>query len=414
MYKQISRCRICGASRLERVLDLGEQFLTGVFPRSKDEQVTCGPLRLVKCVADEGCGLLQLEHSYDLGEMYGENYGYRSGLNPSMVAHLQRKVAKISGQVALTAGDLVIDIGSNDGTTLGAYAQPGLTRVGIDPTGTKFREFYPAGVDLIPEFFSSALFRARFGDRKARVITSFSMFYDLEAPMDFMRQVHEILADDGIWVFEQSYMPSMLRTNSFDTVCHEHLEFYGLSQIQWMADRVGFQIVDVEFNDVNGGSFSVTARRASKEEAPLASVRKILDAEISERLHTLDPYRAFEARARAARDALVGFVREARAKGKVVAALGASTKGNVLLQYCGFTSDDIVAVGEVNPDKFGHLTPGTWIPIVPESDLLSRRPDYLLVLPWHFRQFFETAIAFRRRRLVFPLPDLSVVDLQAA
>ena len=269
MYRECTACRICGNTRLEPVLDLGEQMLTGVFPRTRDQQVTTGPLRLVKCTGEESCcGLLQLAHSYDLGEMYGENYGYRSGLNPSMVAHLERKVRRIEGLVALSEGDLVVDIGSNDATTLAAYGDRGLDLVGIDPTGAKFREHYPPYVDLIPDFFSAALVRARFGDRRAKVVTSFSMFYDLEAPLAFMREVHEILADDGLWVFEQSYMPLMLETNSYDTVCHEHLEFYALAQIQWMAQRVGFSIVDVEFNEVNGGSFSVSVRKAKAGTPP--------------------------------------------------------------------------------------------------------------------------------------------------
>jgi NDP-4-keto-2,6-dideoxyhexose 3-C-methyltransferase len=349
-----------------------------------------------------------MEHSYDLGEMYGENYGYRSGLNPSMVAHLGAKVERILSLVELIPGDLVIDIGSNDATTLRAYPEMGLTLVGVDPTGLKFRDYYPPHIDLIPDFFSSALVRARFGARKAKVVSSYSMFYDLEAPMDFMRQVHEVLADDGVWVFEQSYMPSMLATNSYDTVCHEHLEFYGLTQIQWMAERVGFRIVDVEFNDVNGGSFSVTVRKAADAEAPASSVQKILDDETGARLHTLAPYRAFEDRVRASRTALRAFVRAAREGGKTVGALGASTKGNVLLQYCGFTAAEIVAVGEVNPDKFGCFTPGSWIPIIPEQELLAQKPDYLIVLPWHFRAFFDASAAFRGSTLVYPLPEISV------
>lgn len=411
MITKLGECRICANTNLVEVLDLGEQMLTGVFPRARDEQVTTGPLQLVKCMGeaggDDACGLLQLAHSYDLGEMYGDNYGYRSGLNASMVAHLGEKVARIRQAVDLKSGDLVIDIGSNDGTTLRAYDDPALTRVGIDPTGAKFRQYYPEGVELIPDFFSATAFRARFGDVRARVVTSFSMFYDLPAPMQFMRDVHDVLADDGIWVFEQSYMPLMLRTNSYDTVCHEHLEFYALRQIKWMADRVGFRIVDVEFNDVNGGSFSVTV---AKGEAPVpAAVQAILDEEDAAGLHTLEPYRAFAERVAQSRETLRRFVARAAGKGKRVAALGASTKGNVLLQYCGLTEQDVDAVGEVNPDKYGAFTPGTFIPIVPERELLAERPDYLLVLPWHFRRFFENAPAFAGANLLFPLPELEVV-----
>ena len=413
MYKKVQRCRICGNTHLECVLDLGEQMLTGVFPRAKNTKVTKGPLRLVKCKGDdEVCGLLQLEHSYDLAEMYGENYGYRSGLNASMVAHLRGKVKRILGQIELSTGDLVVDIGSNDGTTLQAYPSD-LALVGIDPTGIKFRSYYPAHIQLIPDFFSAALLNDHFSGKKAKVITTFSMFYDLEDPISFMREIFAVLADDGIWVFEQSYMPAMLETNSYDTVCHEHLEFYALRQIKWMADRVGFRILDVEFNDVNGGSFSVTVSKAGGGSEVFPAVQKVLDGERQIGLDTLTPYQAFAERAARSKRDLLEFIESARTAGKTLAGLGASTKGNVLLQYCGLTERDIPYIGDVNSDKFGSYTPGTWIPIIPEAELLAMKPNYLIVLPWHFRKFFEGNAKYSDCKLVFPLPELSCRALVA-
>lgn len=412
MYKKIEKCRICGNTHLECVLDLGEQMLTGVFPREKGAVVTTGPLHLVKCMSgDNSCGLLQMEHSYDLGEMYGENYGYRSGLNASMVQHLNSKVNRILNLVELHQGDLVIDIGSNDSTTLQAYPSSGLFLVGVDPTGLKFHHYYPSHIQLIPDFFSSALVKARFPEKKAKVVTSFSMFYDLEDPMGFMSQVYEVLADDGVWVFEQSYMPTMLDTNSYDTVCHEHLEFYALSQIKWMADRVGFKILDVEFNDINGGSFSVTVSKSHGDLTVDHTVQKILDEELARGLDTLIPYQEFAMRVVQTKCDLLQFIATIRAQGKTLAVLGASTKGNVLLQYCGLTANDVDFVGEVNPEKFGCYTPGTWIPIIPEQDLLAKKPDYIIVLPWHFKQFFISNKKFSNMNLVFPLPKLEVVKI---
>lgn len=411
MYKKAEKCRICGNPHLERVLDLGEQMLTGVFPREKGAKVTTGPLHLVKCIGDDRCGLLQMGHSYDLGEMYGENYGYRSGLNASMVTHLNNKIKRILGMVVLHQGDLVIDIGSNDSTTLQAYPSSGPVLVGVDPTGIKFHNYYPPHIQLIPDFFSSVLVKARFPGQKAKVITSFSMFYDLEDPMGFMRQVHDVLADDGIWVFEQSYMPTMLDTNSYDTVCHEHLEFYALRQIKWMADRVGFKILDVEFNDINGGSFSVTVSKSHGDLSVVPSVQKILDDEHARGLDTLVPYQAFAERVVQTKRDLLKFIETAEAEGKTVAVLGASTKGNVLLQYCGLTTKEVEFVGEVNPEKFGCYTPGTWLPIIPEQELLAKNPDYMIVLPWHFREFFVTNKKFSNIHLVFPLPKVEVVKI---
>lgn len=410
MYKKLEKCRICGNTDLLCVLDLGEQMLTGVFPREKNAKVTTGPLRLVKCVGgDAVCGLLQMEHSYDLGEMYGENYGYRSGLNVSMVKHLHNTVKRILGLVDLCSGDLVIDIGSNDSTTLQAYPASDVILLGIDPTGIKFQHHYPEHIQLISDFFSSSLVRERFPGRKAKIITSFSMFYDLEDPLEFMRQIYDVLADDGIWVFEQSYMPAMLSTNSYDTVCHEHLEFYALRQIKWMTDRVGFKILDVEFNDINGGSFSVMVSKSHGDSAVSGAVQKILDDEHDKGLDTLVPYQNFADRVVRTKDELLAFIETAYAEGKSVVALGASTKGNVLLQYCGLTGKSVEFVGEVNTEKFGCYTPGTWIPIISEAELLARKPDFMIVLPWHYRQFFMANEKFAGMNLVFPLPNVEVI-----
>jgi NDP-4-keto-2,6-dideoxyhexose 3-C-methyltransferase len=412
--KKISACRMCGNETLERVVDLGEQYLTGVFPTSiEKDELTCGPLHLVKCHGDKkSCGLLQLEHTYDLDEMYGDNYGYRSGLNTNMVSHLKTKIKSIIEYTNLSDGDLVIDIGSNDGTSLGFYSE-GLLLVGIDPTGSKFREYYKPHINLISDFFSANLVSEKFPGKKAKVVTSFSMLYDLEKPLDFARDIASILDPDaGLWVFEQSYMPTMLEKITFDTICHEHLEYYGLKQIMWLTEEAGLKVVDVELNDVNGGSFSVIAAlKESSHEPNIINIQRLLDQEINLRLETLEPYIQFSADIDAACSALKEFIASEKNNGKRICGLGASTKGNVLLQYCGFTSDDIELIGEVNPDKFGSLTPGSWIKIESESEVLASNPDYLLVLPWHFKEFFLKNPAFKGQQLIFPLPKLEIVNL---
>ncbi len=414
-YKEIRKCRICGNTELVLVLSLGEQSLTGVFPRDRLRPITSGPLELVKCREsrdESSCGLVQLRHSYSVGEMYGENYGYRSGLNPSMVAHLRGKVNQLLTLVPVGGGDLIIDIGSNDSTLLQAYPKVGADLVGVDPTGRKFQEYYPSDVELIPDFFSSEAIRARYGGRKAKVVTSVAMFYDLEDPLGFMRQVYDVLDDDGVWVFEQSYMPAMLEMNAYDTICHEHLEYYCLKQIKWMMDRVGFQIVDVEFNAVNGGSFSVTAAKdASKYGENAALLKTILRREEEMGLGTLLPYERFRQAVYRHRHELPLLIREINVQGKRTIGWGASTKGNVMLQFCNLTSDDIPFIADVNRDKWGCYTPGTGIPIISETDAKAMSPDYLMILPWHFRQhFLEKEGEFVRSggKLLFPLPVIEV------
>lgn len=410
MYRAVKQCRICGNGNLLEVLDLGVQALTGVFPAAREQRVTEGPLKLVKCIDQaDCCGLLQLAHSYNHQEMYGTNYGYRSGLNQSMVSHLHGKIQKILGLADLSGNPVVLDIGSNDGTTLRAYSTTSCDLVGIDPTADKFRRYYPDKATVVPEFFSAATYLSATRGRKARVVTSFSMFYDLEDPLAFMREVVEILENNGLWVFEQSYMPLMLERNSYDTVCHEHLEYYALAQIKWMSDRVGLRIVDVEFNEINGGSFSVAAAKVSSRYPEFRGLQKLLDGEREAGLEGPGPYRAFAARATASREELRSFFSRAKAGGQRVAGLGASTKGNVLLQYCGLSARELYAIGEVNEDKFGCFTPGSLIPIRPEKELFADEPDFFLVLPWHFREFFVKRYKPKKASLVFPLPKLDVI-----
>jgi NDP-4-keto-2,6-dideoxyhexose 3-C-methyltransferase len=401
---------MCGSRNLVPVLQLGDFALTGVFPRAGAPAVASGPLELVQCRDGSSCGLVQLRHSYELGQLYGANYGYRSGLNRSMVQHLQEIVAALTARRSLEPGDLVVDIGSNDSTLLRAYERSDVQRVGIDPSGEKFRGYYPPDVQLVPAFFSVRALQSAVGDKRARIVSSIAMFYDLESPLDFMREVEAVLAPDGIWIFEQSYLPAMLATNAYDTVCHEHLEYYGMKQVKWLADRAGLKVIAVEINDVNGGSFAVTcAKRASSyPEATEVVARLVADEE-----RTLPAaLAAFPARVRAHRDQLRALVADAKRAGKLILGYGASTKGNVILQFCGFSPDDIPAIAEVNEEKFGCVTPGTRIPIISEPEAHQRNPDYLLVLPWHFKKgIVERERDFLRRggALVLPLPDIEVV-----
>jgi hypothetical protein len=359
-----------------------------------------------------GCGLVQLRQSYDLSEMYGVNYGYRSGLNASMVRHLHSKVEKILHSGILLKDDLIIDIGSNDATTLLAYPQSHYHLVGIDPTGIKFLSYYPKEIKLIPEFFSANAVSKIFGNKKAKVITSFSMFYDLEDPISFAQEIESTLDDEGIWIFEQSYLPAMLRTNSFDTICHEHLEFYALKQINWIAEKANLKVLDVEFNDINGGSFSIKVSKINAKYKPNSDlINKILAEEVALGLNTTEAFDNFKESVDKIGTKLLNFLMQAKIDGKRVAALGASTKGNVLLQYFNIDSSLIYAIGEVNSDKFGAFTPGTLIPLVPEDDLLETNPDYLIVLPWHFRAFFESLPKLKGKTLVFPLPEFEIVHL---
>lgn len=409
-YRAIEKCRVSGSRDLVSVLNLGFQELTGVFPRSRDTGITSGPLELVWCPQS---GLLQLRHSYEPSEMYGENYGYRSGLNQSMVQHLTDKVRYLSRLQPLQAGDVVLDVGSNDCTTLKAYSTNGLRRIGIDPTGSKFAQYYPPDVTLVPDFFSADRYY-EIESKAAKIVTSIAMFYDLESPVDFACQIDSVLADDGIWHFEQSYMPSMLRLNSYDTICHEHLEYYSLGVVKKILDAADMRLIDVVMNAVNGGSFAVTAARRSNKHARAndAVLDWLLEQEDRMGLNTPRPFRDFEERVFRHREDLTRLVRSLVGDGKRIHAYGASTKGNVVLQFCGLTAREIEAVAEVNPDKFGCFTPGTYIPIVSEKESSQMQPDYYLVLPWHFKEgILRREQEFLRSggKMIFPFPEIEIV-----
>ena len=409
MYNEIKNCRISGSTNLINVLSLGEQYLTGVFPKSIHESITKGPVDLVWC---PDSGLLQLKQTYNMEEMYGDNYGYRSGLNASMVHHLNKKINYLERLVSINENDFVIDIGSNDATALKAYSGK-FRKVGIDPTGTKFKEFYTDDISLIPDFFSADGFKKVFPEDKAKIITSIAMFYDLERPVAFVQDIEECLEDDGIWHFEQSYMPSMLRTNAYDTVCHEHLEFYSLKVVTNLLKRCGMRVIDVQMNAINGGSFAVTA---SKINAPYKSNTKIINWMIQQEdemgLDTPKPFRDFEERVFRHRNNLRNLINALVADNKIIFGYGASTKGNVLLQFCKLTSEQIPYIAEVNEAKFGAFTPGTHIQIISEKEAHSMKPDYFLVLPWHFKNsILEREQHFIKQggKFIFPLPEIEII-----
>lgn len=408
-YKTLERCRVSGSKNLISVLNLGHQELTGVFPKTADEPVSEGPLELVWCPESR---LLQLAHSYNPSEMYGDNYGYRSGLNQSMVRHLTAKINKLELYSGLNAGDTVLDIGSNDATSLKAYKTPSLTRIGIDPTGEKFRNYYPDDILLVPDFFSAQAFNT-IGKDRPKIITSVAMFYDLEDPIAFARDIAAVLHPDGVWHFEQSYMPSMLRTVSYDTVCHEHIEYYSLDVVRFILEAAGLKVVDVEMNAVNGGSFAVTAaHKNSARPSNSAVIDWLLEQEDRMGLNTVRPFREFEDRVFRHRTDLVRLLRALAADGKKVFGYGASTKGNVTLQFCGITTAELPLIAEVNPDKFGSFTPGTRIPIVSESEARAMEPDYFLVLPWHFKEGIlqrEKEFIANGGKFIFPFPEIEII-----
>ena len=408
-YLEQIKCRICNNSNLIEIISLGNQYLSGIFPKSINDQLTSGPLSLVKCCGKNSCGLIQMKHNFNRDIMYGDNYGYRSGLNSSMVEHLRGKTEKIREVIDLKKGDIILDIGSNDGTTLNFFQGNHLNLIGIDPTSKNFIDYYSDEITVIPDFFSEQLFKKKCGIEKSKVVMSLSMFYDLPQPLNFMNEVKSILDTDGIWVVEQSYLPFMLKTNSYDTICHEHYEYYSLQTIKFMTDKLDLKIIDVEFNEVNGGSFSLIITHKNNQYLEYENLNELLLNENN--LNDLETYESFKKKISKTRQKINETLLKLKKEGHSVAGIGASTKGNVLLQYCNIDSTLIKCIGEVNNTKFGCFTPGTNIPIVSEDEVLRNDAyEYLLILPWHFKSFFINNKKFKGKKLIFALPNVEIIE----
>ena len=409
MVAQISKCRLCETEKLEIVIDLKQQSLSGHFPSSAETDVDAFPLILVKCA---NCNLVQLQHSVSQTTLYHENYGYRSGINTTMSNHLASLVRSIEDKLNFKDGDIVIDIASNDGTLLNSYLNKKLTRIGVDPLSHHLSEYYEAGIKKIPEFFSEEVVTPFLDGKKAKVITSIAVFYDLERPRDFVTAIRNLLDINGMWVLEQSDLGSMIDSNSFDTICHEHLEYYSLSVINVLLTECKLRIFDAELNASNGGSHRIYAcHENSNFETNNRALDHLLRSEDRQKLSENETYLDFMQKCDVEMQKLCKFIDKEQAKGKTFHVYGASTKGNVLLQYCGLDTEQIEMAADRNPRKWGCYTPGTKIPIQSEETSRNAKPDYLVVLPWHFRQEFiarEAELLRQGTSLIFPLPNFEI------
>lgn len=411
-------CRACGSSSLTKVIDLGEQYLQGSFfkPGKELPPMRKIPMWLMRCdpTADENaCGLLQMAHTVPPEVLYSA-YWYRSGTNQTMRNHLNGIAAQAVDMVG-SQNARVLDIGCNDGTLLRQYPD-GYEKYGIDPSDVAAE--VSGDIIVIRDLFPSTKLSSISTGKGFEVVTSIAMFYDLEDPVEFVRNVKSVLDGEGVWIFEMSYMPSMLELNSYDTICHEHLEYYSLAVIEYILKRAGMKIIDASLNDINGGSIRCFATHMdnfrfdnNKAAERLASLRK---TEFDLELDMDKPYRSFQDRINKHREELTAVLTDLKRKGKNIHIYGASTKGNTILQWCGIDKSIIDCAAERNPDKYGATTLGTKIPIVSEADSRAMKPDYYLVLPWHFKQEFmerEREMLKNGVGFIFPLPVLDIVKI---
>jgi NDP-4-keto-2,6-dideoxyhexose 3-C-methyltransferase len=389
-------CRLCGSADLRDVFSVGNQYINDFVPKEKIGTGLQAPLDLVSCGK---CSLLQLRHTAPQELLYARHYWYRSGVTDTMRRALRDITAQIEPMVNLKAGDVVLDIGANDGTLLASYEVPGIVRVGCEPANNLVEQLREKADHVIHDFWTYENYQA-LGLPKAKVVTAIGMFYDLEEPNQFIRDAQRVLADDGVFVAQLMCLTPMLEKNDLGNICHEHLEYYSLESLRYLFETNGLEMFKIEENDVNGGSYRIFARHNKGTGIPFSEKVTPQDLE------------AFGDRLRRNKEACVNFIKQEVAKGKKVYVYGASTKGNVILQYYGLDASLITAAAERSPEKWGKYTIGTWIPIVSEDEARKAQPDYFLVLPWaFFNEFYAREKEWRDKggKFIVPLPEFRVV-----
>ncbi len=411
--KKILSCRVCDSHRLSTVINLGSHAVSGFVTTTAPSKAY--PLTLVLC---KTCGLIQLAHTAVPARSLYHTYWYKSGVNTSMKQALRDIVMSIKKRVRLKKHDIVLDIGANDGTLLGFWAST-MTRIGFEPASNLISEAKTHATHIIDNFFSRKAFDKVANGQKAKVITTIAMFYDIEDPHSFVQDVSTCLAQSGIWVIQMASLLSTITSTMFDNICHEHIEHYSLQSLEYLLHKHGLSVVDIEENDVNGGSIRVYVMKdsAAKQYRYKGAAQRLTRYRAKEQTANLSSpatYQAFRNRVELIKRIIRSFITKEIKRGKIVYGYGASTKGNTLLQYYKLTKNELTAIAERNPVKWGKKTAGTYIPIVSERHARMRRPDYFFVLPWHFKNEFirrERTYLCSGGTLLFPLPKPVLVTM---
>ena len=406
---------------MKKLLELGEHYVSDFVKPGELTGRESKPWSL-DLYLDESIGAARLDGVAPLDTMYGQ-YWYRSGINQSMVKQLGEIVKEVTERVKIDDGDVWLDIACNDGSLL-RQVPDNMEKVGIDPADDSYIAESSKVATVVQDFFSwSAYVQTGYADKKAKVISCIAMFYDLNDPRPFIRDAHKILADDGVFVLQMSYTPLMLKQMAFDNICHEHVYYYDLTSIKKLFEQEGFVLRDCSLNDTNGGSFRVYFQKAGSDEKTFGTqqVRDVCNFRIASTLtyeaaqwNITDPalWTVFGANIHELKQQVMDFLHQAKIEGKKVYGYGASTKGNTLLQLFGVTPDLLTAIAERSPYKFGLQTVGTQIPIISEEEMRAAKPDYLLVLPWHFIDDFvkrEKDFIAAGGKLVVPCPKFQII-----
>lgn len=410
-YKNNEKCRICGSVALTEVIKLAPQYLSPTFVESNEgneQSQIMVPLTIVLCDRiknPNGCGLVQLKETVNPDLLY-TNYFYRSAVSDTMRRDLKKVVVNTQQKVELRDGDIVVDIGANDCTML-AYFPENTIRIGVEPAKNIDWSGIDKSIKIVNNYFSKANLEPALEGKKVKIFTSCAMFYDLDDPHSFVADVKSLLAPDGVWCIQLSYLVLMLNNLNFYDICHEHLEYYSLQTLSNLMERHGLKIFDAETNQVNGGSLFVSITHKENNREKLENLKKLLQVEEEMKLYDPITYRNFYVRMEDLARRVRGHIENEIKNGNKVLGLGASTKGNVLLQFFGIDKKMLPYISERNPMKVGLRTLGTDIELISEERARELKPSCMLALPWYFKK----EIVAREREyienggtLLFPMP----------
>jgi hypothetical protein len=402
------------------LFSLGNLYVSDFLEKTSEPRDISYPLNLV--IKNDGC--VRLDTVAPLNIMYGQ-YWYRSGITNTMKKELNGIVNSIIDNFGLNQDDIWIDIACNEGTLLSCVPNKCI-RIGIDPADNSYKKESEQHSDLIiQDYFSATEYKnSKYGNKKAKVITTIAMFYDLDNPDQFIQDIAEVLDDNGLWVIQLSYTPLMIEQLAFDNICHEHIYYYSLFNLKNLMNKNGFDIVDVQLNDINGGSFRVYMMKSCSDKTKLGSqpyrdvcnfrINSLLAYESKLELDKIETWVNFYNKINELKEKTVSFIKKEKEKGKIIWGYGASTKGNTLLQYFGLDNTLIDGIAERSPFKFGLKTVGTNIPIYSEEEMRKTNPDYLLILPWHFiNEFKEREHNYLKNggKFIVPCPKFEIIGL---
>ena len=403
---RIRQCRICKSKKLATLFSLGNMSFTGKFSLPK-KKIRKKPILLVIC---KNCNLVQLAHNYDLKYLYGPDYGYRTGINQTMLDHVRNVTKIITLKAKLKRNDLVLDIASNDGTLLNFYKKD-IIKFGIDPILKKYKDNYKNIKYSVSSFFSAQKIKSK-TQKKFKAITALSVFYDAINPNKFLQDVKKLLLPDGVFMLEFADLASIIKYKMFDTICHEHLEYYSSNVIKNLTQKNGLRLFDIKQNQINGGSKQYfICHQKSNIKSNNKLITKILKQESKLNLDKVSTFKKFIRKINVLKINLNNILRKINKKKQIIHCYGASTKGNVLLQYFKIDNKKIHFAAERNKNKYGLVTPGTQIKIISEKLSRSLRPNYYLVMPWHFKKEIierEKDTLKKGTKFIFPLPKLQI------